>query len=249
MNNQFEGKIVLVTGGSRGIGRVISARFADLGATVLINYLQNMKAAEDLKAQLEKAGKKCRLYKANLVHPNEIREMADKIGAEFGKLDILVHNAALGVFKATLGLRANQWDLTMNVNARALLLLAKQCRELMKGGGQIVAVSSLGSRRVIPNYGAIGVSKAALESLVRYLAVEMAEFGIRVNAISAGIIGSDTIKKFPEHEKWLDAALMRTPAGRLGKPEDVADGVVFLASEMSSWIYGNILVVDGGISL
>jgi len=245
----FEGKIVLVTGGSRGIGRAISAKFGELGATVLVNFLQNVEAAEETQRILQKSGTECRLYQANLIHPHEIRELTGKIAEDFGKLDILIHNAALGVFKPTLELRANQWDLTMNINTRALLLLAKNCLGLMKEGGQIIAISSLGSHRVIPNYGAIGVSKAALESLVKYLAVEMAEHGIRVNAVSGGIIESDTIKKIPEHEKMLSEVREKIPAKRMGRPEDMANAVAALASDLCSWIYGHILVVDGGLSL
>jgi len=180
----FEKKIVLVTGGSRGIGRIISLKFAQLGAVVLINFLQNIKGAEETQQQIQKLGKKCRLYQANLNNPQEISQMMSRISDDFGKLDILVHNAALGVFKPTLQIRANQWDLSMNINARALLILAKNCLNLMKNGGNIISISSLGSHRVIPNYGAIGVSKAALESLIRYLAVEMAPHGIRVNGVS-----------------------------------------------------------------
>ncbi len=245
----FEGKIVLVTGGSRGIGRAISAKFGALGATVLINFLQNTEAAEETQQVLQQSGTECRLYQKNLVHPHEIAELTNKIAEDFGKLDILIHNAALGVFKPTLELRANQWDLTMNINARALLLLAKNCLGLMKEGGQIIAISSLGSNRVIPNYGAIGVSKAALESLVKYLAVEMAEYGIRVNAISGGIIESDSITKIPEHEKMLSVVREKIPAKRMGRPEDIANAVAVLASDQCAWIYGHILVVDGGLSL
>lgn len=245
----FEGKIVLVTGGSRGIGRAISAKFGELGATVLINFLQNTEAAEETLQLLQQSGIECRLYQANLVHSHEISEMTKRIAEDFGKLDILIHNAALGVFKPTLELRTNQWDLTMNINTRALLLLSKNCLGLMKEGGQIIAISSLGSHRVIPNYGAIGVSKAALESLVKYLAVEMAEYGIRVNAVSGGIIESDSITKIPEHEKMLSEVREKIPAKRMGQPEDIANAVAVLASDQCSWIHGHIFVVDGGLSL
>ena len=245
----FGNKIVLVTGGSRGIGREISTKFAELGATVLINYLKNTAAAEETQKALRESGADCRLYQANLNHSQEITGLASKISEDFGRLDVLVHNAALGVFKPTLELRANQWDLSMNINARALLLLAKNCLGLMKEGGRIIAISSLGSRIVTPNYGARGISKAALETLVRYLAVEMAERGIRVNAVSGGVIESDSTKKFPEHEKLLSSVQERIPAKRVGQPEDIANAVIFLASDKSSWIYGHLLVVDGGLSL
>lgn len=245
----FEGKVVLVTGGSRGIGRAISLKFAQLGATVLINFLQNMKAAEETQQLIQKLGKKCGLYQSNLNNPGEISKMMSKITNDFGKLDILVHNAALGVFKPTLQIRANQWDLSMNINARALLLMAKNSIELMKNGGNIISISSLGSHRVIPNYGAIGISKAALESLIRYLAVEMAPYGIRINGVSGGFVKTESIKQLPEHKKITSMVLNIIPAKRLGTPEDIANAVILLASDEASWIYGQILIVDGGLSL
>jgi len=175
--------------------------------------------------------------------------MMSKIAKDFSKLDILVHNAALGVFKPTLEIRANQWDLSMNINARALLLLAKNSIELMKDGGKIISISSLGSHRVVPNYGAIGISKAALESLIRYLAVEMAPYGIRVNGVSGGFIKTESSKQFPEYKKMISKVLKNIPAKKLGTPDDIANAVILLASDEASWIYGQILVVDGGLSL
>jgi len=245
----FEGKIVLVTGGSRGIGRAISLKFAQLGATILINFLQNTKMAEETRGLIQKLGKKCELYPANLSEPREISRMMSQIADCFGRIDILVHNAALGVIKPTLQIRANQWDLSMNINSRALLLLAKESVKMMKEGGNIISISSIGSQRVVPHYGVLGVSKAALESLIRYLAVELAPFGIRVNGVSGGFIESDVIKQFPEYEKMISLALEKVPAKRLGTPDDIANAVVLLASDEASWVYGQILVVDGGLSL
>jgi len=113
----------------------------------------------------------------------------------------------------------------------------------------IISISSIGSQRVVPHYGVLGVSKAALESLIRYLAVELAPFGIRVNGVSGGFIESDVIKQFPEYEKMISLALEKVPAKRLGTPDDIANAVVLLASDEASWVYGQILVVDGGLSL
>jgi enoyl-[acyl-carrier protein] reductase III len=245
----FEKKIVLITGGSRGIGRALSLKFSRLGATVLINFLQNTKKAEETQRLIQKSGKKCLLYQSNLNNPEEISQMMSKITDDFGRLDILVHNAALGVFKPTLQIRTNQWDLSMNINARALLLLAKKSIKLMKNGGNIIGISSLGSHRVAPNYGAIGISKAALESLIRYLAVEMAPYNIRVNGVAGGIIKTESIKKFPEYEKATAMVLKNIPAKRLGMPDDIANAVIQLVSDEASWIYGQIFVVDGGQSL
>jgi enoyl-[acyl-carrier protein] reductase III len=175
--------------------------------------------------------------------------MFDSIRAS-GGLDVLVHNAALGSFKPTLEVRANQWDLSMSVNARALLLCVKEAAPLMDGrAGRIVSVSSLGSRRVLPEYGAIGASKAALESLTRYLAVELAPRGITVNAVSAGLIAGETLRVHPRYEALTARAREQTPAGRIATPEDIAHVVLFLCSPLSSWIIGQTIVVDGGMSL
>jgi len=249
MTLMLRGKIVLVTGGSRGIGRAIALKYAQSGATVLINFLRNRQAAEETERLIQGVGQQCLLYQANLAEPEEIGRMMSRIAEEHGKLDVLVHNAALGVFKPILKIRPNQWDLSMNINARALFVLARHCPELMKQGGSVIGISSLGSHKVLPNYGVIGISKAALESLIRYLAVEMAPLGIRVNGISGGFIQTESIKQFPDYEKIMSVVLDRIPAKRLGTPEDIANAAVFLASDKASWIYGQILVVDGGLSL
>ncbi|MGH7197777.1 MAG: SDR family oxidoreductase, partial [Candidatus Omnitrophota bacterium] len=142
------------------------------------------------------------------------------------------------------------WDISLDVNAKALLLLAQSALPLMKqAGGKIVAISSLGAHHFTPNYGAIGISKAALENLVRYLAVELAPLKIHVNAVSGGLVDTDSLKMFPNLDAMKKEFLQRTPGGRLGKPEDLADVVSFLLSPQSDWIYGQTLTADGGYSL
>jgi len=169
----------------------------------------------------------------------------------FGQIDILVHNAALGAFKPVHKLKSNQWDLSMNVNAKALLELTQKVIPDMRKrqNGVILALSSLGAHRFIPNYGAIGISKATLETLVRYLAVELAPDGIRVNAISGGLVDTDAIRHFPDYEKFRQMVVEKTPAGRIGFPEDLARIAGFLASPDSAWITGQTLIADGGLSL
>ena len=141
------------------------------------------------------------------------------------------------------------WDWTLNANARSLLALARACAPAMEPGGSIVAISSLGASRVLENYVLVGTSKAALESLVRYLAVELAPRGIRVNAVSAGVVETEALDHFPNREQMLESARRRTPAGRMVEPRDVADAVVFLCSPLSEMVCGQTLVVDGGFSL
>ena len=239
----------LVTGGSRGIGRAISLRLArECARTVIVNYVENDAAAEQTRDLVEREGSACILARANLANPVEIDKLFEQVTREVGRLDMFVHCAAVTAFKPLKDIRPNQWDLIMNVNARSFLLCAQHCVKLMKDGS-IVAVSSLGSSRTIPKYGALGPTKAALESVVRYLAVELAPAGIRVNAIAGGFVPTDSIRKHPDAEAMSQMIAARTPAKRLGTPEDLADVVLFLLSPLSRWICGQTIVVDGGLSL
>jgi enoyl-[acyl-carrier protein] reductase III len=245
----FAGQRALVTGGTRGIGAVIAAQLAAAGAHVFVNYARDDAGAQRAAAEIEQHGGLVTIAKANLVDPNDIKAMFDLIAAS-GPLDILVHSAAIGSFKPSLSVRANQWDLTMAVNAKALLLCAQQAAPLMEQRrGRIVAISSLGGTRVIPSYGAIGVAKAAMESLVRYLAIELAPRGIGVNAVAGGLVDTASIRLHPLHRQLEQEALARTPAGRIASPADIARVVLFLCSRDSEWIVGQTIVADGGASL
>jgi enoyl-[acyl-carrier protein] reductase III len=245
----FAGQRALVTGGTRGIGAVIAAQLAAAGAHVFVNYARDDAGAQRTAAELEQHGGLVTIAKANLVDPNAIKAMFDLIAAS-GPLDILVHSAAIGSFKPSLSVRANQWDLTMAVNAKALLLCAQHAAPLMEHRrGRIVAISSLGGTRVIPSYGAIGVAKAAMESLVRYLAIELAPRGIGVNAVAGGLVDTASIRLHPLHRQLEQEALARTPAGRIASPADIARVVLFLCSRDSEWIVGQTIVADGGASL
>jgi enoyl-[acyl-carrier protein] reductase III len=152
------------------------------------------------------------------------------------------------VIRPALETEDKHWDWTLNANARALLSLARATVPSMEDGGAILAISSLGSQRVLPNYVLVGTSKAALESVVRYLAVDLAPRGIRVNCVSAGVVDTEALDWFPNKEQML-ASVKRTPAGRLVEPEDVAAAVSFLCSPDAAMVCGQTLVVDGGYSL
>ena len=242
----FEGKSVLVTGGSRGIGKVIAHRFAELGAArVGLSYLRNDRAAEETADELRGLGAEPLLLRGNLGDPKKAAALA----SEAGPLDVLVSNAATGVIKGALEVEEKHWDWTMNANARSLLTLARHAVPSMPSGSSIVAISSLGAGRVLADYTLVGVSKAALESLVRYLAVELAPRGIRVNAVSAGLVETGALEYFPDRDEMLAYYRARTPAGRLVEPRDVADAVCFLASPEADMIRGQTLVVDGGYSV
>jgi enoyl-[acyl-carrier protein] reductase III len=242
----FAGKSVLVTGGSRGIGREIALRFADLGASrVAISYLRNDSAAEETAGELRERGAEALLLRGNVGDPARAAGFIEEVGA----LDVLVSNAATGVIRPALELEERHWDWTLNANARAFLTLARHAAPRMQPGSAIVAISSLGSTRVLENYVLVGTSKAAVETLVRYLAVELSPQGIHVNAVSAGLVETGALEYFPNREEMLAEFRKRTPAGRLVEPRDVAEVVCFLASPAAGMIRGQTVVVDGGYSV
>jgi len=241
----LEGGSVLVTGGSRGIGKAIALRFAELGAArVAIGYLRNDSAAEATAAEIREAGAQPVLVRGNVSSERVAREVS-----ELGPLNALIHNAATGVIRPALEIEKKHWDWTLDANSYALLALARAAAPQMPSGSSIVGVSSLGSVRVLENYVAVGTSKAALESLVRYLAVELAPRGIRVNAVSAGVVETDALEHFPNREEMVRVGRERTPAGRLVEPTDVAEAVAWLCSPAADMVRGHTLVVDGGFSL
>jgi enoyl-[acyl-carrier protein] reductase III len=235
---------VLVTGGSRGIGKAIALRFArDGAARVAIGYLRSDAAAEETGVELQALGAEPVLIRGNITSDRVMSEVA-----ALGSLDVLVHSAATGVIRPALETEDKHWDWTLNANARALLTLARVATPSMPAGSSIVAISSLGSSRVLKNYALVGTSKAALESLVRYLAVELGPVGIRVNAVSGGVVETGALDHFPNREEML-AIGARNAARRIVAPEDIAAAVAFLCSPGAEMIRGQTLVVDGGFSL
>ena len=249
MNIGGKGTAALVTGGSRGIGRAVSLALAEAGVeTIFINYLQDDAAATATQQAVAARSGRAILVKANLASPDEIDRLFAVVRRDVGRLDYLVHCAALTAFKRLQDTRPNQWDLTLNINARGFLLCAQQAAGLMQGGA-MVAMTSLGGLRVVPDYGAMGPAKAALEAVVRYLAVELAPREIRVNAVAAGLVETESIRMFPAADARRQAAVARTPGGRVGTPEEIAAVALFLLSPTARWICGQAIVADGGFSL
>ena len=250
----FSNKIVLVTGSGRGIGRAIALHFARNGADVVINFFRNRAPAEETAREIESLGRRVLLVKADVGEIEGIEKLFAEVEREFGGLDIFVHNAASGYNRPVMEQKPKGWDWTMNINARALLFAAQKAAPLMekRSGGHIVSITSAGASRVLPDYVVVGASKAALESLTRYLAVELASKNIAVNTVSPGVVETDVLKHFDTFRKetsLLDTIIQKTPAGRLVTPEDVAGVVGFLCTPAASMIRGQVIVVDGGYLL
>ncbi|MFK2826179.1 enoyl-[acyl-carrier-protein] reductase FabL [Bacillus sp. B190/17] len=244
-------KVALVTGSSRGVGKQIALELAKNGYDIVINYARSKTAALETAEEIEKLGRKALVIKANVGDVTKVKAMFTEIKEVFGRLDVLINNAASGVQRPIMELEEKHWDWTMDINSKALLFCSQEAARLMEetGGGSIVSISSLGAIRYLKNYTAVGVSKAAVEAMTRYLSVELAEKNIVVNAVSGGAIDTEALKHFPNREEILEDARVNTPAGRIVHIEDIVHAVMFLISEGAYMIRGQTIIVDGGRSL
>lgn len=250
MGKAFEGKVAFVTGGTKGIGLATARCLARGGATVVINYFKSRDAANAACDELKALGSaETYAVRCNLAKHDKIPALFDEIKDKFGKLDIFISNAAMGLYSDMLEVDRRNWEVAVDTNAYALLLGTQCAVPMMPEGGRIIALSSLGSFRCVPGYASIGVGKAAIENLIRYIAVELADKKITANTVCGGFIDTDALKGFPTYDLLKKGVLARSPWGRLGTPEDIADVVEFLASEKSRWITGQSIVVDGGYTL
>lgn len=249
MSLPLKGKTALVTGGARGIGRAIARKLAQAGCDVAVNYFNSSDEAEKLCRELEPLGVRSVAIRGDVRDPDSVKQIIEEFKRVFDRLDILVSNAASGVLKPALEMTVKHWRWCLETNALALNLLVQAARPLMRPGGRVLALSSLGSRRAIPNYAFIGASKAALESLVRSLSVELAPDGIAVNTISAGAVDTDALKYFPNREQVLSEFKARSLLGRDLRPEDVADAAYLLCLPEAEAIRGQTIFVDAGYSI
>lgn len=241
----------MITGGGRGIGRGITLALAAQGCNVAVNYARNRKEAEATVAAAQALGVQAVALRANLARVEAAHTLVHDAAAAIGGIDILIGNAASGVLKPVIEVESKDWDWTVNINARSMLAAAQTAVPHMQqtGWGRIITISSPGSRRVFPDYGVVGVSKAALEALTRYLAVELAPFGITANCVSPGLVETEALEHFPMRDVMLSHAKTHTPVGRLLTPEDVAGLVMWLCSDAASMMIGQTIELDGGYGL
>lgn len=250
----FAGKIALVTGSGRGIGRVIALHFARLGADLVINFFRNRAPAEQTAQEIRQMGRRALLVRANIGELEQLETLFDETAKTYGGLDFLIHNAASGYNRPVMEQKPKGWEWSMNINARSLLFAAQRAVPLMaaRQGGAMVSISSPGAQRVLPDYVVVGASKAALEAITRYLAVELSPLNIVVNAISPGVVLTEALRHFAvvrQDEHILEHAIAHTPAGRLVSPEDVAHLAAFLCSPQAAMIRGQVIAIDGGATL
>jgi len=247
----LEGKTAVITGSGRGIGRGIALALAAQGCNIAVNFFRHRADAEETAAEIEKLGVRALVIKANVGKEADIRRLVDSAADELGGVDIFVGNAASGVLKPVMEIDAKAWDWSLNINARSILFGAQAAAPYMRrnGWGRIISITSMGSRRVYPDYSAVGVSKAAIEAVTRYLAVELAPEGIIANCISPGVVITGALDFFPDKEAMIANARERTPVGRLVTPEDVGNMAVWLCSDHASMLVGQTIDLDGGYSL
>ena len=249
MTGILHGQVALVTGGARGIGRAIAKKLAASGADIAVNYYNSHEEAEALCAELRALGRRAVAIQGSVGVPDSVDEMFEALRTHFDRLDIVVSNAASGVLKPVMEMGLKHWRWCVETNAFAVNLLAQHAVPMMKDGGRIIAMSSLGAQRAMPGYGFIGASKAALEALVRALAQELGPRGIRVNTVSAGVVDTDALAYFPNRAQLLENFAQRTPAGPVLTPDDVAGAVYLLCLPEAAMINGHTLVVDGGFCI
>ncbi|MFZ5817489.1 MAG: SDR family oxidoreductase [Bacillota bacterium] len=244
--------VALVTGGSRGIGRAVALRLAARGHTVYIGYKQNREAALEVARLAAEAGGRGIPVQADLEDAEAVRAMIGRIGQEEGRLEILVANAAATAFKPVLAQRLHNLRRTFSLSVDSFLLMVQEAVPLMRGRpAAILVMSGYDSIRYVPLHGVLGAAKAALESLVRTLAVELAPEGIVVNALCPGPVETDSVRVMCG-EAWPEVAgaiARATPAGRVGRPEDLAPIADFLTGPEARWITGQTIVADGGLTL
>ncbi len=249
MNAKFDlsGKIAIVTGGGRGIGRAIALGLAKSGASVVVTS-RTQKEIDAVVEEIKKSGGKALAMVTDLTVNDQLENLVQATVKEFGKIDILVNNAARSFLRSLMDLREDGWDKVFNTNVKAVWLLSRLvARKMMEQkSGRIINITTVGAEKAELGMAAYGCSKAALKMLTRCMAREWAQFGIQVNAVGPGLTKTDFSKPIwsnPEVAKHVSAAI---PMGRLAEPEEIVGSVLFLASDAARFITGHSIYVDGG---
>ncbi len=250
MYPELAGKRALVTGAARGFGRAIALNLARQGTKIIVNYRRSISDAGNVVDEIKSIGGEAVALRADVGKEASLEKLFVDIKNEWGGIDIVVANAAFGVPGNLMETTSKHWEITMSASARSLLDMVRMAVPLMNDGyGRIISITSDGGQRVIPGYGVVSAAKAALESLTRGLAYELAPKGILVNGVLAGLADTKSSRSIPGADEVIDHAKYHTPLGRIVEPEDIARVVAFLASEEADMICGQFIVVDGGRSI
>ncbi len=243
----LENKVAIVTGGTKGIGKAICLLFAEKGARVVANFSKDVDAAEALKDEAKERQLSIHLYKADTTQFDQVKEMVEKVFAQYGKIDILVNNVGLVRDNFLMLMSDEDWNFLLQTNLTSLFYCCKAAIRKMipQRGGKIINISSISGILGTPGQANYSATKGGMISFTKSLARELGPFNIHVNAVAPGLIESEVVSKMPKER--VEAIIKSSSLGRLGKPEEVASAVLFLASDHSDYITGQTLVVDGGI--
>lgn len=256
MKENFRGKTLVISGATRGIGKAILYRFAEQGVNIAFTYNKNEEEAQKIINDVQnKYGVKIKTYPLNVLEPETYKELFLAIDKDFERVDFFISNAIIygksvvGGFAPFMRLKPKGLNNIYTATVLAFVIGAQEAAKRMQvvGGGSIISLSSTGNLVYMPNYAGHGNSKNAVETMVKYAAMELGEFNIRVNAVSGGPIDTDALKAFPDYAEIKSKVQSHSPLNRMGKPEDIAGACLFLCDNNSSaWITGQTIVIDGG---
>lgn len=247
------GRVALITGSSRGIGRACALRLAEAGADIVVNYRSSKSSAMDVASQIQAMGRTVAVVRADVSQRDDVESMIEFVKLEFGGLDIVVSNAATGGFRPLMTTTDRNFDAAMQINVRPVIYLVQAALPLLEQTehhSKVIAVSSHGAVIALPMYGTIGSSKAALEATMRHFALELGDRGINFNMVRAGLVETDSTRRLPRAEEIFAGRAEKTMTGdRFLTDREVADAVLYLSSPLSDLVQGETLVVDGGAAI
>ncbi len=255
MNEFMKGKTLVISGGTKGIGKACVYRFAQEGVNIAFTYNSNAQVAEEIADEVQrKFGVKCKSYAFNILEPEKYKELFEEIDKDFDRVDFFISNAMIygravvGGYGRFMKLKPKGLNNIYTATVNAFVCGSQQAAKRMEkvGGGAIVSLSSTGNLVYIENYAGHGTNKAAVEAMVRYAATELGQMGIRVNAVSGGPIDTDALKAFTNYKEVKDKTAELSPLNRMGQPDDLASACYFLCTKEASWVTGHTLIVDGG---